>query len=698
MPRSTTKEPPASTGDESSTSGEVKKCEPDQDDVRVVDEEPDVPSLPPLKELYNPNRTFTTKQLEVLEILVHPVWIFDIDNKVMRWANAAAVEIWNASSLQELRSRDFKDMSEATALRLQEYQCKFQRGQIVTDQWTLYPKGQPKPIHVSCSGIRFQRNEPNPSMLVEGIPLVKDDVLNESLRGVEMLRHLPIPVCQFDMTGKVLFQNPEAVLIPSVPSSIDRRNKNAGNDTTTVESQQETNENTIASLSTLTKDEEPTSEICHTTNQDEEAAGTSEGESDEDGNHNSSTTTASTTTYVLSGDFLERFVDQTIAQTTLDGLQSNKTDNIEMEAEMITRYGPRCCAVQLRRVVDPVTAEPVILYSARDMTDAIQAKKEREAREKKSEFLAIMAHEIRTPLHQVMGFIELLDQTTNLSEEQQSYVNLLKGCAQGLMTVISDVLDYSKLEAGKMKLENIPFEPRNVAEGSIEAVRSSCEERGLYIALDWQKDVPFRILGDPNRLRQILLNLLSNAVKFTKKGGIRVQVLVKPELGRNSNQDQRQQQQQQYPPYGTVHFVVKDTGMGIAEEHRRFVFSQYNQGSASVARNFGGTGLGLSICRSLVSKMGGTIGVESELGKGSSFWFSLPLVVPVDRDFAEPIARGLITENLGRELKILIAEDNKINQKSMNRMLERMGHKCSVASNGKEAIESIENEKFDLCL
>jgi signal transduction histidine kinase len=636
------------------------RCEPQTPDP--IDE----PAPSPPKELYNPNRTFTTTQLDVLEILVHPVWIFDIDNKCMRWANAAAVEMWNASSLQELRDRDFQDMSEATVLRLQEYQCRFQRGQIVTDQWTLYPKGHPKPIHVSCSGVRLNRNEARPSMLVEGIPLVKDDVLNETLRGVEMLRHLPIPVCQFDMNGKVLFQNPEAVLIPA---PIDRKNA------TTEISQHHTNRSK-ASSTPIENADGCTSETS--TTKDEELTAEAETELLPDGSID-----------LPSGNFIERFIDQAVAKALLQDLQST-TDSVETEAEIVTRYGPRCCAVQLRRVVDPVTAEPVILYSARDMTDAIQAKKEREARERKSEFLAIMAHEIRTPLHQVMGFIELLDQTTDLSDEQQAYVNLLNSCAKGLMTVISDVLDYSKLEAGKMKLENIPFEPRSVTEGSIEAVRSSCEERGLYLILDWHKDIPFRISGDPNRLRQILLNLLSNAVKFTKEGGIHVQVLLKPQHSSSSRE------QGQYTSR-SVHFVVKDSGMGIAEEHQRFVFSQYNQGSVSVARNFGGTGLGLSICKSLVSRMGGSIGVESEFGKGSSFWFSLPLVVPVDIEVAEPVARGTM-ERVGRELNILIAEDNKINQKLMNRMLDRMGHKCATAANGKEAIEAVGNGKFDLCL
>lgn len=618
--------------------------------AELTAEEP-VGESPSPKELYNPNRVFSTSQLDILEILVHPVWIFDIDNKCMRWANASALEVWNAPSLQELQERDFQDMSEATARRLQEYQCKFQMGQRVTDHWTVFPRGQPKPIQVNCSGVKLNQQQARPCMLVEGIPLVRDEILNETMRGVEMLRHLPIPVCQFDMNGKVLFQNPEAMLIPSMGD------EKSGSDHLGVSNR------STASPSFANTAEAPIT-------QGEESSRPKKEHKKQGENVRPM------------GDFLDRFVNQEVAQQMLQDLQSN-ADSVEAQAEINTRHGPRSCAVQLRKVVDPVTAEPVILYSARDLTDAIQAKKEREAREKKSEFLAIMAHEIRTPLHQITGFIDLLDQTTDLNSEQQSYVKLLKSCAQGLMTVISDVLDYSKLEAGKMKLENIPFEPLSVTEGSMEAVRSSCEEKGLYLTLDWHKDIPFRMSGDPNRLRQILLNLLSNAAKFTKEGGIHVEVLIKQQL---SSQKKGQTM---------LHFRIKDTGIGIQEEHQRFVFNQYNQGSVSIARNYGGTGLGLSICKSLVSKMGGNIGVESVFGKGSSFWFSLPALIPVEREFMEQNLEET-TDNFA--LSILVAEDNKINQKLMERMLDRMGHKCTIAANGKEAIERIQEEKFDVCL
>jgi CheY-like chemotaxis protein len=311
--------------------------------------------------------------------------------------------------------------------------------------------------------------------------------------------------------------------------------------------------------------------------------------------------------------------------------------------------------------------------------------------------LAIMAHEIRTPLHQVTGFIDLLDQT-ELNPEQKSFVKLLKSSAQGLMTVISDVLDYSKIEAGKMKMECIPYEPLRVMEGSMEAVRQSCEEKNLFLNLDWSREIPFKVMGDPNRLRQILLNLLSNAVKFTKNGGIDVQVFPYHE----STESPTPEASGGTTPRATikkatvntirrpyVKFVVRDTGIGISEEHQDLIFKKYKQGNASVARHFGGTGLGLSICKLLVRNMGGTIGVDSKLGKGASFWFALPADLATEKDLAEPAEDNADQNDYGG-LNVLIAEDNRVNQKLLASMLKRMGHKSTLAENGKEAIERVQ--------
>jgi len=501
-----------------------------------------------------------------------------------------------------------------------------------------------------------------------------DNPLNqEILRGVEIIRHLPMAVCQFDMKGRVMFQNPAAYL----PLSDDDEEKEI-----------EESEDDESLMDDMDTDDE--SEFYDQLF--EQHYGGVQTISSNNGR----------------GNFMDRFVNKKVARELLDSLQDKPKEKrsnsitstsssevaectdltnittvcIEAELRTSTKGRTQWSAIQLRKTKDPVTSRPVILYSAQDKSDAMEAKREREARLQKSEFLAIMAHEIRTPLHQVTGFIDLLEldacsnpitttssssaiTTTkknmaftetdssiqnalfppntinidgaalssidrpssvkkslstslintrsprwpsiaipkqsigNLTGEQRGYIKLLKSSANQLMTVISDVLDYSKLEAGKMKTERIPFELLSVVQGSMEAVRGRCEEKGLSLTLEYggsdddeydcdddegdhegsgvnngindrrktirrrrsldgkadnlrppmrrkigrthsfknedknkwdscpnikSNDIPFRILGDPNRLRQVLLNLLSNAVKFTEKGGIHIRV------------------------------------------------------------------------------------------------------------------------------------------------------------------------------
>jgi len=234
-----------------------------------------------------------------------------------------------------------------------------------------------------------------------------------------------------------------------------------------------------------------------------------------------------------------------------------------------------------------------------------------------------------------------------------------------------------------MKIECIPYEPLSVMEGSLAAVRTSCEGKGLYLNLQWSKDVPFKLMGDPNRLRQILLNLLSNAIKFTEQGGITIEATT---TGIDDGSDTR--------PF--VRFAVRDTGMGISEENQSAVFRKYQQANASVARNFGGTGLGLSICDLLVQSMNGSIGVESQLGEGSTFWISLPAEVPTEEHLHESTEDDISHES--RSLHILVAEDNKVNQKLLASMLKRMGHTLDLAGNGKEAVDLMQCHRYDVVL
>ena len=600
---------------------------------------------------YDPQqRVFSCEQLNVLNLIVHPIWIFDYVERRMRWANNAGVEMWNASSLKELQGRSFQDISEASAKRMEEYMKQFELGLNVSDQWTNYPKGKATTCHMNVSGIKFHEDGENKHFCVmcEGIPLVKEELIQANTRGVEMLRHLPVAVAQFDLEGKVMYQNPEATI--SQKLHVHRKEESKADE------EAKELDASFHSLSTSHRSE-----------------------------YSASSDRILKSIKMKNADFLQRFGDPDIGNQLLEEIRMPTCDRKDFEASINSRTGPRWCAVQLRKGKDPFTGETVILFSASDKTDAVRATEERKAREQKSEFLAIMAHEIRTPLHQVTGFIDLLDQT-DLDAEQKSFTRLLKSSAHGLMTVISDVLDYSKLEAGKMKIECIPYEPLSVMEGSLEAVRASCEEKGLYLDLIWSKDVPFKLMGDPNRLRQILLNLLSNAVKFTEQGGITIRA--------STMQHNLSMQESSTRPF--VRFEVTDTGLGISEENQRVIFRKYQQADASVARNFGGTGLGLSICKLLAQNMNGSVGLQSQLGQGATFWVSLPADVPTEEHLQEPVEDGSTQET--ESLHILVAEDNKVNQKLLTSMLTRMGHTLDVAGNGREAVELTQKNVYDVIL
>ena len=402
--------------------------------------------------------------LDNILYMMHPV----------RWANSTGLQLWNAGSVEELQNRDFSDISAASARRMDDAMERIQEGRLWETQWTMYPKGKAVTVNIVISAIRLSEEDDHPCLFNEGILLGKEQIATENLRSVEMLRHLPIAVAQYDMKGNVMFENPEAMLWRTENSDINQ-------------------------------------DEAMEVGEDASHNDTNMQNSETDDDHTSITSSSNSTTTAPFGkrkakSLLQRFVDADAGKKLLDDIQTLK--KVKLEAMLHTREGPKWSAIEVRRSNDPATGQSVILYNARDMSDALRAKREREAREQKSEFIAVMAHEIRTPLHQVTGFIDLLDQTS-LDEEQQSFVKLLKSSSQGLMTVINDVLDYSKLEAGKMKLESIPYEPLLVLEGTFAAVRSSCEEKNITLSMEWSSDIPFRLIGDPNRLRQILLNLLS---------------------------------------------------------------------------------------------------------------------------------------------------------------------------------------------
>jgi len=307
-----------------------------------------------------------------------------------------------------------------------------------------------------------------------------------------------------------------------------------------------------------------------------------------------------------------------------------------------------------------------------------EKKRADDANQARGRFLAQMSHEIRTPLNGIIGLSRLLEEVQDTSEVQHT-AHLLRSSGDTLLRVINDILDFSKIDAGKLELEVAPFRLRESLEDCAGLFQAKASEKGLRLACDLAHELPAWVAGDETRLRQVVLNLISNAVKFTSAGEVALSAVLEQQGGTSFR----------------VRVQVRDTGIGIAAGELPHLFHSFSQADASISRRFGGTGLGLAISKRLVELMGGTIQVESQPGKGTCFCFTIELAAANEPPPVAPVSAPDVST---RNLKVLVAEDNLVNQRVALKLLERLGVKADLACNGREAVEAARRVHYDLIL
>lgn len=375
-----------------------------------------------------------------------------------------------------------------------------------------------------------------------------------------------------------------------------------------------------------------------------------------------------TSLYILFVLVMARSFNQSLANSLRLGFDDDQLLAELQEKTRITEQLNRDLTEENRR---RQTIE-VELREARDRAEA--------ASQAKSEFLATISHEIRTPMNGILGMLELL-KSSSLTPAQREQVETSANSADSLLRILNDILDFSKIETGMMDLESIPLQPRALMEEVITLMRPRATAKSVSLRFDCFPAADITVLGDPTRLRQVLLNLVANAIKFTPAGSVELSLDAQPVPGKKIR----------------LQVMVRDTGIGMNEETRTSLFQPYRQGDSSTNRLYGGSGLGLAISQRLMHRMGGEITVQSRPGQGSEF--TLVVVLPLaDKEKRLPILPADVTIPSHFSGRVLIVEDDKVNQRVITLMLERMGLSCHAVEDGYTAISILQQGNWDLVL